>query len=767
MNGRPLVVSLVFPTVAVLSAVLVIGPAHVRADGGKGGQDLTPTPGGAGGTGFTGNPGSPPAAGLGGGGGGGAGGGPGGPSGGGSAGGAGGTAGSPNGHDGASGGGGPVGGGGGGGGFNGNGAGTATLTNTAPLTGGNGGNGGSSASPIGGGGGGGAGGFGAIVTGAGASSNSSPIRGGNGGGGGASGLDTNTAGGNGGDGGVGLQFTAAGATLTNSGTISGGNGGAGGPSTNPGVGTLAGTPGRGGAGIVGSGLTVINSGTIVGGLSGDGVTRADAVTFTGGTNLLNELAGANLIGNLTVGAGTTITGTGTSTMTGAYTQGGGTYQVNTAGGTSTHIVITGTATITGGTVVVTGTGTPGTTFAILTATAGRTGTYAGLIDDIPNTTATLTYDPNDVFVVLTAFAPRVVTGQTFNQQSVAAAAGGLGPAFAQLASLPQNQQPFALDQLSGEIHASNVTAGLENQGLFLRTLAERLRQGRCLCGADAAAPGCEPDDAWHAWGTPFGQAGKATDNGNAHGFAFDSVGFAAGADRWLTGSTLIGCAAGYDDWQNNTDLLGSRSDVNSFLLGLYAYQQMGRAWLLGIVGYENDSYDTARPIDFLAATARGNYSGNQVGSYLEAGYGIDVGGLQVQPIGAAQYISLWREAFGESGAGVADLDVSSARADSFRSYLGGRLLYPWNVAGRCALPEARAFWVHEYAADTRNTSNTFAGGGPDFLVYGQNLGRDWGDFGLGLSMQLGSRVRVGLQYDAFVNADAVAHGGWGQVQLSW
>jgi hypothetical protein len=34
-------------------------------------------------------------------------------------------------------------------------------------------------------------------------------------------------------------------------------------------------------------------------------------------------------------------------------------------------------------------------------------------------------------------------------------------------------------------------------------------------------------------------------------------------------------------------------------------------------------------------------------------------------------------------------------------------------------------------------------------------------------MQLGSRVRVGLQYDAFANSDAVAHGGWGQVQLTW
>jgi hypothetical protein len=127
-------------------------------------------------------------------------------------------------------------------------------------------------------------------------------------------------GGNGGDGGVGAQFTTAGATFTNSGTVTGGNGGGRGLSAHG-----NGAVGAGGVGVVGAGITIINSGTIAGGLSGTGA-RADAITFTGGTNLLNELAGANLIGNLTIGPGTTLTGTGTSTMTGAYAQtAGGTY----------------------------------------------------------------------------------------------------------------------------------------------------------------------------------------------------------------------------------------------------------------------------------------------------------------------------------------------------------------------------------------------------------------------------------------------------------
>jgi hypothetical protein len=190
---------------------------------------------------------------------------------------------------GTAGGGGPNGGNGGAGGTNA--ANAATITNTSPLTGG-GGAGGSNAQPGGaGGGGGGGGGYGAVVTGTGASSNTSTISGGSGGKGGNA-TGSGTGGGGGGDGGVGVQFTASGASFTNSGSVTGGAGGAGG------TGNIAGNNGAGGAGIVGSGLTIINSGSITGGLGGDAATRANAITFTGGTNSLELQAGYNIIGNV-------------------------------------------------------------------------------------------------------------------------------------------------------------------------------------------------------------------------------------------------------------------------------------------------------------------------------------------------------------------------------------------------------------------------------------------------------------------------------------
>jgi uncharacterized protein with beta-barrel porin domain len=187
-----------------------------------------------------------------------------------------------------------LGGGGGGGGAHGAVV-TTTTTNSGAVTGGAGGAGGAGggAVPVGGGGG-GAGGYGVVVNGSALNyTNGSTVTGGAGGAGGA-GDGPGSASGNGGDGGVGVQFTASGATLTNTGTVTGGNGGAGGVGTS---GATDGAAGAGGAGIVGAGLTVINSGTISGGLSGSGV-QANAVTFTGGANVLELQAGSSIIGNV-------------------------------------------------------------------------------------------------------------------------------------------------------------------------------------------------------------------------------------------------------------------------------------------------------------------------------------------------------------------------------------------------------------------------------------------------------------------------------------
>lgn len=179
---------------------------------------------------------------------------------------------------------------------------SGTYDNTGSLTGGKGGAGGdggtTGAASQQHGGAGGDGGVGIAVTDGGTINNTGSLAGGTGGSGGTSG--NLVAGGNGGDGGVGVMVTAGG-IISNIGAVTGGRGGDGGSGASDGI------TGGGGAGITGSSFTIINSSTISGGLSGDGMTRANAIEFTGGNNTLTLRSGSSLTGNVAIDGGGSVT----------------------------------------------------------------------------------------------------------------------------------------------------------------------------------------------------------------------------------------------------------------------------------------------------------------------------------------------------------------------------------------------------------------------------------------------------------------------------
>ena len=168
---------------------------------------------------------------------------------------------------------------------------SGTVTINATVSGGAGGNGGTGMGP---GGAGGAGGTGVELTQGGTVTINAAVIGGAGGNGG-NGMGL---GGAGGAGGAGLELTQGGTVMVNA-AVTGGAGGNGGTSMGG-----AGAVGAGGAGLTGSGMTLTLGGqaNVTGGLSGGG-TRANAITFTGGTNRLEFWAGASVTGTV-VAAGT-------------------------------------------------------------------------------------------------------------------------------------------------------------------------------------------------------------------------------------------------------------------------------------------------------------------------------------------------------------------------------------------------------------------------------------------------------------------------------
>ena len=136
------------------------------------------------------------------------------------------------------------------------------------------------------------------------------------------------------------------------------------------------------------------------------------------------IGGLNFVGGV-VAPGNSI---GTLTVTGNFRQTGGVYQVEaSAQGQSDRINVGGTATISGSATVQVlaqpGDYGPNTTYTIVRAAGGMTGTYSGATSNFAFLTPTLSYDANDVFPTLSlaqnAFSSPSFVALTPNQRAIA------------------------------------------------------------------------------------------------------------------------------------------------------------------------------------------------------------------------------------------------------------------------------------------------------------------------------------------------------------
>jgi outer membrane autotransporter protein len=771
------------------------------ADGGAGGGNSSGGGGGAGGTGFTGNAGGSVGGGNGGGGGG-AGGGNGGNSGV-IGGGAGGTAGSPDGGNGVAFG---IGSSGGGGGFNGNGAAAdPTVLPAAPfaLVGGNGGTGANFAGNGNGGGGGGAGGYGAVLTGTGlyVVGNTSSITGGNGGAGGnGDNVVLPARGGGGGDGGVGLQFTQSGVSLTNAGTITGGNGGA------RGIGGLSnGNFGAGGAGVVGAGLTIINNGTITGGLSGDGVTRTDAIIFTGGTNFLS---GTGTVGSFTMTSGGTfapgsgVAGTVMTVSGNLAFQAGAFYLVQVAG-TASRANVSGTATL-AGTVqfVASGIGN----FNILHANGGLIGTFGGVAGN-SNFFGSLSYGATDVFLNVTAATLGAGTSLNQNQQSIANTINGfvngggvLPPGFGTVFGLTGNALSNALTQLSGEVATGIQPASNLSTGMFLNAMIDPFVVGRT--GGFGQAMGYSPEQPsrvevaareafaadmpvkarppiatfeqrWSVWGAAYGGRNR-TDGDLAVGsndLRATAVGFAAGADYRVSPDSVIGAAVAIGENRWNVSALG-KGNADVAQVGGYASSRWGALYVSGAVSLGWHRASTDRTVT-IAGTDRleADFNATSFGGRLEGGYRYGGFAFGVTPYAAVQVVGIHTPAYTEVATQGQNQFALSYRAQSvndIRTELGfwADTRHAMGNGTQLVL-RGRAAWVHDYNPGSRVQAAFFTLPGTGFVVDGAAAPRDAALTSAVAEVRFANGVSMIGKFDGEFSGRSHTLAGTGTLRYAW
>ena len=218
-----------------------------------------------------------------------------------------------------------------------------------------------------------------------------------------------------------------------------------------------------------------------------------------------------------------------------------------------------------------------------------------------------------------------------------------------LLALPPEGARFALDLLSGEIHAS-IAHVLFGQSRQLTNLAaERLWGAGPTAGATlasqqtgmmglglapgqthelmslggAAREGTEPRPSRLAtWVRGYGDIGSINGDGNAERLESRTGGLMAGGDAPVAPGIVVGAMGGWGSSEADVDQRASTAKIESGHVAVYASAASGDLLLKGVAGYSHHDIDVTRHIAFAAIsrTANSSYGADQASLYGEAGW---------------------------------------------------------------------------------------------------------------------------------------------------
>jgi outer membrane autotransporter protein len=540
--------------------------------------------------------------------------------------------------------------------------------------------------------------------------------------------------------------------------------------------------------------------TGTGSLSGPTTVAAGLLSVNG--NLANSAVtvqnGASLGGNGTVGATTVQSGgtiapgnsIGTLHINGSFVQNAGSiYNVELDPNTnvSDRILVNGTATLQSGAGLnvikyVPGEYQLGTVYTVLTASGGVNGTYA-VSGQTAGVSAFLglkdSYDANNVYLRVIQTQPLDSVAETPNQQAVADAIQTLPPvtnpatgaitanpvqtAVLNLPDAPSARAAF--DQLSGQSQASAQGALLAN-GLYVRDVAfDRLRDVVCTAGDVRQKTSCDGKKL-SIWEQGFGGWGGIAGNGNATGLNHSAAGFLVGVDIPVE-DVRLGFFGGYSHSDFNVVTGDALGDSNDYHLGVYGGTLLeGIALRLG-TSYSWSGITTDRAVAFgsFSDLLHGIYNAGTTQAFGELGYGVDLGGVSLEPFANLTYVSLHTTGFTEAG-GAAALTVNANTIDDTITTLGVRPSMDVALYGFEGTLRGMAGWRHTFGTITPTSQVSFAGGN-FFDVGGASLARDAAALEAGLDVTLEEGMTLGLTYGGQFSSRTTDQTARGTIRISF
>jgi uncharacterized protein with beta-barrel porin domain len=402
------------------------------------------------------------------------------------------------------------------------------------------------------------------------------------------------------------------------------------------------------------------------------------------------------------------------------------------------LVVNGALTIAQGAtlqLVPSGTLRPGTSYDLITASAGITGSFSTILK--PDSLFGFVVQRADriqllgQFLTDARFSPQVARSVAYTNAVLAqqAPTSTLFAALPSLLTAGGASNPRAFAQITPEAYASSTQIGVENAlALADVTRGPGFAADRTEPGAFTFAQGV---GSWYRLAGD-GAEGTSTARTNSYGF-LGGIGY--GDAGWS-----VGAFGGWLDSRQRIDALGARTEADGFVAGVQGRVQAGGVALGAAVIYNGANARTVRALPGTTQ-ARGRYDLDSLVADLHVSYAIETGGdWTLRPRAGVTYLRTTRDGTAETGGAFA---LTVARDRHVAGFVDGGLTFGRSDASDAAFRPFVALGAR-YQVEGRDTValGGFAGGPVTLEAVGAARARAVGTAAAGIVQRLAPRLEL-------------------------